>query len=715
MRWVVRIALWLLVVVLAVAAGVCGLTPAVMAMQETPDAVSSGTLAVLSSLVAPSVILFALVFTLAADGFGQKPRVYLAAVGSAVLMWTAYFPLNWWGVAFVAMAPFLMLVRAEGIGRWRRYTAAWVGGITFGTLAANWLRHAHPAMALFAWPGVAMFLSIWWPIGLFLIRRLDRLGNPPLALTFPVVWVALEYCKAHFPTGYPFLKAVGLYYPSGFPWYFLGHTQHANTPLLQSADLGGVYLITAAVGAVNGAAHDWLLRVRPFRWLFNLPRVWQPSVFRTELMATGGAVLVVGVLMVYGATRLVHEPFKMGPRVAVLQENIPHERLMADGPLVFARYDRMTRKVVSDSQPPDLVVWPEACYLFRDITFVADTPAGRDELLRTLPENWPHNFSLAVQETSEQRPLFPPGHVDRMAAMDIEDRREELMKLPPKERANFGIGEYWELLRSGRKAHARTRWQANPSNPQTSVLLGGEAVDWDGKTERRYNSARLILPDGSSGPRYDKTHLVPFGEYVPFREQMPFLASLSPALSAPRCEPGQKFTRFPIRSAREDAETKGRGKQYTFGVVICYEDTDPTIARRYNQWSGEPEPVDFLVNQSLDSWFGVSEELDQHLAISRFRAVEARRPLVRSVNMGLSAVIDGDGQVKEMAGLPDDGWEGSKGVARAMVVDIPLDGRGSPYAAVGDWVPLLCWVGMVAGFVTLRLARRKRVSTAPAA
>ncbi len=710
---VARIILWVLTVLLAGGALVCGFTPAVLAMRGTPDAVSPETLALLSSAVAPSVIAFALALAVVADGFGVKARVYLPSILSAVLCWTAFFPLNWWGVAFVAMVPFLTLVRAEGIGRWRRYTAAWLGGLTFGALAINWLRHADPMMALFAWPSVALYLSLFWPLGLFLLRRLDRFGKPPLALTFPVVWVALEYAKAHFPTGYPFLKAVGLYYPSGFPWYFLGHTQHANLPLLQAADLGGVYLISATVGAVNGAVHDLLVRFRPFRWFVNLPRGWQQPVFRAELMSVAGAVLLLGGLIVYGSMRLVHEPFAPGPTVAVLQDNIPHKKLMADGPLVFSRYDRMTRQVVKGNPTPDLVVWPEACYLFRDISFVADTPAEREALIGGLKDDWPHHYSLTVQENSEKRPLFPPGYLDKASADDAEHRREELMSLPPKERASYDASGFWDLLRSGRKEHARTRWQRDPANPQTCVLLGGEAIDWDGKTEKRYNSARMILPDGTPGPRYDKTHLVPFGEYIPFRNQLPFLTSLSPSLNTPMCEPGQTFTRFPLRSAREDAEKQGKGKQYTFGVLICYEDTDPTIARRFNPWSGEPNPADFLVNQSLDSWFGTSEELDQHLALSRFRAVETRRALVRSVHMGQSAVIDGDGKIVEMAGLLEDGWEASKGESRALVVEIPLDTRVSVYAAVGDWVPLLCWVGMIAAFVTLWVARRRAKVTAP--
>ena len=58
------------------------------------------------------------------------------------------------------------------------------------------------------------------------------------------MWVALEFTRAHFPTGFPFLKPVGAYQMIGFGWYFLGYTQHALLPLIQVADVGGVYAVS---------------------------------------------------------------------------------------------------------------------------------------------------------------------------------------------------------------------------------------------------------------------------------------------------------------------------------------------------------------------------------------------------------------------------------------------------------------------------------------
>src|SRR5687768_1909295 len=193
------------------------------------------------------------------------PRVFVPAVLSGVLLWAAFFPLDLGALGFVALVPWLSLVRAE-VSRRRRYLAAYTGGFVFTVLATNWVRVAHPMM-YFSWLGFSLVLPLFWVLGLDLIRRLDRLGLP-LALSVPVVWVALEYMRMHFPTGYPFLKPLGVYHMIGFGWYFLGYTQHAFLPLIQIADLGGVYAVSFVVAAVSGLVADWALRSEVVRrWL----------------------------------------------------------------------------------------------------------------------------------------------------------------------------------------------------------------------------------------------------------------------------------------------------------------------------------------------------------------------------------------------------------------------------------------------------------------
>jgi apolipoprotein N-acyltransferase len=106
------------------------------------------------------------------------------------------------------------------------------------------------------------------------------------------------------------------------------------------------------------------------------------------------------------------------------------------------------------------------------------------------------------------------------------------------------------------------------------------------------------------------------------------------------------------------------------------------------------EPVDFLVNISNDGWFMHTAEHAEHLAVSRFRAVECRRALLRAVNGGISAVIDGNGRV---VALPGTSWTNSHSVAGVVSAAVPIDARSSLYARLGDWLPWLCGGLLVVG------------------
>jgi apolipoprotein N-acyltransferase len=187
--------------------------------------------------------------------------------------------------------------------------------------------------------------------------------------------------------------------------------------------------------------------------------------------------------------------------------------------------------------------------------------------------------------------------------------------------------------------------------------------------------------------------------------------------------PGQTFTRFPLA----DPST---GKHFTFGVLICYEDTDPALARPYGGGDSEA-PTDFLLNISNDGWFDGTSEHDEHLAICRFRAIECRRSVARSVNMGISAVIDSNGRVLQPQSLPlpdarvnaDDrvwmvpmqrggatelpvsDWHDYKKVPGVLLTVIPIDDRISLYARWGDWLPWSCWL-LIGGTFVFALVRR---------
>ena len=552
------------------------------------------------------------------------PRVYLPAVASAVLLWTAFFPLDWGPVAAVALVPLLTLVRAD-VPRRRRYLAAYVGGVAFYGLALNWVRVAHPMMALFAWPGGALYCGLSWPLAVWLLRRLDRAGLPPV-VAVPAVWVGLEYLRTHFPTGFPFLAGWFQYQSIGFGWYQLGHAFHRVLPLIQVADLGGVYLLSVGVAAVNAAGWMWLERWRRADRRPPLPELW----------ATAAALCLPAGFVAYGTVRLDHPAFRLGPRVALLQGSVPQDlKMLRDVepgqlPPLAAEYFELAEQAGAPGvgrAAPDLVVWPETCFGF----------------------DWPEGDGTAG----------PPGF-----AADAERSRRAV----------------------GRRVADLTR---------THGLIGLNVLEFREGKGRKFNSAVLVGPDGSARGRYDKIHLVPFGEYVPLKETFPWLQTFTPYRHDYSCTPGESLTRFSLPTA-------DRG-DFTFGMMICYEDTDPLFARRYNPGAGG-QGVDFLVNTSNDGWFDGTEEHRQHLAICRFRAVECRRSVVRAVNMGVSGVIDPDGRVVK---LPVEGdWQASVKVRRVVYAEVPLDTRLTVYAAWGDWVPAGCWLVAAGGCVRQHVRRR---------
>lgn len=140
------------------------------------------------------------------------------------------------------------------------------------------------------------------------------------------------------------------------------------------------------------------------------------------------------------------------------------------------------------------------------------------------------------------------------------------------------------------------------------------------------NSAFLLSPDGQVAGRYDKQHLVPFGEYIPFRQILGFASPLVETLGA--FTPGQSNTPLSCQNSR-------------IGVLICFESIFPELSRQQAKAG-----ANLLVTITNDAWFGRSNAPWQHLAMGVFRAVETRKTLVRAANTGVSAFIDPLGRIQ---------------------------------------------------------------------
>jgi len=222
----------------------------------------------------------------------------------------------------------------------------------------------------------------------------------------------------------------------------------------------------------------------------------------------------------------------------------------------------------------------------------------------------------------------------------------------------------------------------------------------------QYNSAFLYNPDGlQSSCRYDKIHLVPFGEYIPFKDSAPWIfriiLGLSPYDFDYNLTAGKKFTRFEIE---QDS------RRFGFGVLICYEDTDRFVWRKMVFNENQARKADFLVNLSNDGWYvryknGMiypSVELAQRTAITVFRCVENRIAVVRSVNTGISCLIEPDGRIRNeyQAGtLPKNAMDRKGTNGEGWFVDrVPLDSRITFFTRYGRWLDVLLRIGSLTIF-----------------
>jgi len=178
---------------------------------------------------------------------------------------------------------------------------------------------------------------------------------------------------------------------------------------------------------------------------------------------------------------------------------------------------------------------------------------------------------------------------------------------------------------------------------------------------RDFNSAQLISPTGEFLGRYDKIHLVPFGEYVPFKSVFSFVGGLTEAVGD--FTPGH--TRTPLV-----------GGDRKLGVFICYESIFPNEVRQLTQQGAE-----VLVNISNDGWYGDSGAWAQHLNQARMRAVENNRWLLRDTNTGLTASIDPYGRV--VASIP-------RHERAALAAPYSPIAETTFYAEHGDWLAYAC-------------------------
>ncbi len=353
----------------------------------------------------------------------------------------------------------------------------------------------------------------------------------------------------------------------------------------------------------------------------------------------------IAAAVVYGQFRLNQgqRTITPGPTIAVVQEAIPqYVKVSSDSDRksreeIFRKHLKLSQEALAANVEPNLIVWPE--------TMVSG------------PLN--HEFlNLQTDVLTE---------------------------------------EGQELLKESLSYDSRLR---DLSRKGTAVLVGSTSFTLFDDPMKKYNSAFLYLDDGQRyHTRYDKMHLVPFGEVVPFRESWHWLYrllnNLTPYDQEYTLDAGKNPTVFEFGDKN--------GKKWRFAVAICYEDVMPQVPRRLAAAEKGNKRVDFLLNISNDGWFvtggqgtplNPSAELLQHLVICKFRAVENRVGIVRAVNTGISAFIRPDGRVQEgyLAGNLSKNHTQRQAEAGFLTDNVYLDRRISPYSIIGDSFAIACTV-----------------------
>jgi apolipoprotein N-acyltransferase len=504
-----------------------------------------------------------------------------------------------------------------------------------------------------------------------------RLGHPAMYLAlvalslwvglfFPVfVWLTRRAVRCRFPLWlsapivWTALELARAHLLTGFSWYYLGHSQYRWTALIQISDITGAYGVSFVVALVSAAI---AVRV-PARFLrrlnLDISAASDAPSYHSAIFTIASVFCCLG----YGLLRqMPADGFPPGPVVALIQGNFTPE-LKHDSKLTLNRF-RVHNTLMQNSIPlqPDFVVWPETMFPWPE---------------RTVAEG------VSDEEILAQVPLEVLREYGKDAHLIVEPfRNQEVQK--------------------SLAGHAQGTGAA--------LVIGLEATVAERNGPRTFNSAAFIRPDLGYVSRYDKIHRVMFGEYIPLRDLLPWLRDLTPFGAGFGISAGKDVRLFEYGS-------------WNAAPLICFEDTVPQLVRRMAaQESPDGAPADLLINLTNDAWFHGSSELDQHLITAAFRCIENRIPMVRSVNGGISAFIDGNGRIREPDRImkmeeplqsvatftelgsmrdPDTGhWH--RQFSGIISGQVPLDPRTSLYTRFGDWFAGLCLLLTIVSTIAAR-------------
>jgi apolipoprotein N-acyltransferase len=560
------------------------------------------------------------------------------------LLTLAFAPLKQFYLAWIALVPWLVF-----LARTRSTKSAFFWsillGVTVGHANIAWLMPVTNGGEI----GLVFYMALYWGFAALLIRPLLLYPLSPAlsavegSILYPLLLTVLV------PTIWIALEFIRGNLCTGIPWLYLGHTQTPILTMCQISDTFGVYGVTFWVVAVNTLIALFFFVTTPKSEISNLK--FEIKNLLDLPAATAAVILVLAGAFIYGRHRLAEQTTSPGPTITVIQSNFPQSNTGTKGAteegLVNFHIEQTQKALALQAAAgihSDLVVWSETM-------MPSLNPEARDFLSTT-------KYGAFIEQTHQRL-----GQLAKRFDVSI-----------------LAGGIYYGSYREEKN---------------TLIPLD------------RRNVAYFYDPTGQlSATRYDKIHLVPFGEFVPFKTSIPwlykFLLSLSPYDYDYTVQPGDENA-IPVYTLSPHAS----GKPVRFVTPICFEDVDSRLVARMFRGPHRSKRADLIVNLTNDGWFK-APELPQHLQIAIFRSIETRAPTARAVNTGLSGFIDSCGRTHDMLPIHTEG---------ASTATIELDSRIPLYIIVGDLFAAICVV--ITGLAALWLiyaawaARRNKVHNQP--
>jgi apolipoprotein N-acyltransferase len=369
-----------------------------------------------------------------------------------------------------------------------------------------------------------------------------------------------------------------------------------------------------------------------FPWLPLAASQWQrPFLLQVAAYAGVGATSFVLVVFNLGAAAYVHRAFFEG--VTGFKKRTPEFSVAL------------------------LVLMAGGCSFLGETFNQQRVPLARVALVQpAIPQThkWDERFARSVFETIEQVTLS----TNHRGSPDFIVWPEAVMPFP-----------------LGREPEVRTWVERIAKRSGKPLLLGSVWANPDAGADDWRNGAFVVDPSTGLAPApYFKRKLVPFGEYIPVRPLLGWLSKVAPI--GGDFQPGESAAPLTIAVGKT---------QVPVGVLICYEDIFPELARE-NVRAG----AELLAVLTNNAWFGEGSAAYQHAAHSVLRAIETRRPVIRCGNSGWSGWIDEFGNVRTVV-TNDAGTVYFRGGQTVTVSrDLRWRGRQTFYTQHGDWFVIVC-------------------------